>query len=55
LHAFSLFLGMALGPVVYGWMIPAAGAAASFIGGGAVVLIAALLIAANVQEPRKAA
>jgi predicted MFS family arabinose efflux permease len=55
LHAFSLFLGMAVGPVAYGWMIPAAGAAASFIGGGAVVLTAALLIAANVKEPRKAA
>jgi predicted MFS family arabinose efflux permease len=48
LHAFSLFMGMALGPVVYGLMIPALGAAVSVSLGGLVVLVAAWLIAGKV-------
>jgi predicted MFS family arabinose efflux permease len=52
LHAFSLFLGMALGPVIYGLMIPHLGAAISLFFGGAVVLAAALLIAARIPISR---
>ena len=37
LHAFSFFLGQAVGPIAYGAALPALGAATSF-GGGAVIL-----------------
>jgi predicted MFS family arabinose efflux permease len=50
LHAFSLFIGMALGPAVYGLMIPALGAALSVTLGGVVVLAAAWLIAGKVAR-----
>jgi predicted MFS family arabinose efflux permease len=39
LHAFSFFLGQALGPIVYGAAIPAVGGGLSF-GAGALVLVA---------------
>jgi predicted MFS family arabinose efflux permease len=37
LHAFSFFLGQAVGPIAYGAALPVLGAATSF-GGGAVIL-----------------
>jgi predicted MFS family arabinose efflux permease len=52
LHAFSLFLGMALGPLFYGLTIPHLGAAVSLFLGGLVVLAAALLIAARIPASR---
>ncbi len=52
LHAFSLFLGMALGPLFYGLTIPYLGAAVSLLIGGLVVLAAALLIAARIPVSR---
>ncbi|MCA3564945.1 MAG: MFS transporter [Methylocystis sp.] len=52
LHAFCLFLGMAIGPVVYGQAIPLLGAPLSLVLGGIGVLAAALLLAAKVQRPR---
>jgi predicted MFS family arabinose efflux permease len=45
LHAFSLFLGMALGPVIYGAAIPALGASIAVLIGGALVMAAGLAIA----------
>jgi predicted MFS family arabinose efflux permease len=52
LHAFSLFLGMALGPVFYGLTIPHLGAAISLFLGGSAVLAAALLIASRIPIAR---
>jgi len=52
LHAFSLFFGMALGPLVYAIAIPLIGAPAAVATGGAIVLVAAFMIAAKVQRPR---
>ena len=37
LHAFSFFMGQALGPIVYGIALPGVGAAASLAGGAAVL------------------
>ncbi len=37
LHAFSFFMGQALGPIVYGIALPGVGAAASLAAGGAVL------------------
>jgi predicted MFS family arabinose efflux permease len=37
LHAFSFFLGQALGPVVYGLALPSAGAPISLVGGAAIL------------------
>jgi predicted MFS family arabinose efflux permease len=48
LHAFSLFFGMALGPVVYGAAIPLIGASAAVLLGGALVMAAGLVIAGRV-------
>jgi predicted MFS family arabinose efflux permease len=48
LHAFSLFAGMALGPVIYGLAIPALGAPVAVLMGAAVVTAAGLAIAARV-------
>lgn len=45
LHAFSFFLGQALGPIVYGAALPALGAPASLAGGAAI--LAATGIAAS--------
>jgi predicted MFS family arabinose efflux permease len=52
LHAFSLFLGMALGPVIYGLLIPGIGAPLAVSAGGLMVLAAALLIAARIPVSR---
>jgi predicted MFS family arabinose efflux permease len=52
LHAFSLFLGMALGPVIYGLLIPAIGAPLAVSLGGAANLAAAIVTAAKFQRPR---
>jgi predicted MFS family arabinose efflux permease len=52
LHAFSLFLGMAIGPIIYGQAIPLLGAPISLVLGGIGVLISALLVATKVQRPR---
>lgn len=54
LHAFSLFLGMALGPVIYGFAIPRIGAPAAVVLGGAFVLAAALMIAGRAARSRPA-
>jgi predicted MFS family arabinose efflux permease len=54
LHAFSLFIGMALGPLFYGLTIPHLGAAISLFLGGSIVLAAALIIAARIPVSRKA-
>jgi predicted MFS family arabinose efflux permease len=48
LHAFSLFLGMAAGPVVYGALIPLIGAPAAVVFGGSIVAAAGFVIAARV-------
>jgi predicted MFS family arabinose efflux permease len=48
LHAFSLFLGMAIGPLVYGAAIPLLGAPLSLLIGGALVMAAGFVIAARV-------
>jgi predicted MFS family arabinose efflux permease len=45
LHAFSLFLGMALGPALYGLAIPWLGAPLSVLVGGSVILAAGWAIA----------
>ena len=37
LHAFSFFMGQALGPIVYAIALPGVGAAASLAGGAAVL------------------
>jgi predicted MFS family arabinose efflux permease len=37
LHAFSFFLGQALGPIVYGLALPSAGAPISLVGGAAIL------------------
>ncbi len=50
LHAFSLFLGMAFGPVVYGVAIPLLGASWSAVLGGVVVLAAGALVSAKVRD-----
>ncbi len=47
LHAFSLFLGMALGPVFYGAAIPWIGAPAAVLIGGALVAAAGFAVAAR--------
>ncbi len=47
LHAFSLFLGMALGPAIYGFAIPRMGAPLAVVVGGALVLAAALMVTAQ--------
>lgn len=49
LHAFCLFLGMALGPVLYGLAIPALGAPLAVLLGGAGVMAAGLAVAARVR------
>jgi predicted MFS family arabinose efflux permease len=54
LHAFSLFLGMALGPVIYGVAIPLIGAPAAVLIGGASVLAAAFMIARKVDAQKVA-
>jgi predicted MFS family arabinose efflux permease len=51
LHAFSLFLGMALGPVFYGLTIPHIGAPWAVSLGGLMVLLAGLATAAKFQRP----
>ena len=43
LHAFSFFLGQALGPMAYGVALPLAGATISLLGGAAVLAVAGLL------------
>ncbi len=48
LHAFSLFFGMALGPLVYGIAIPLVGAPAAVTVGGLFVMAAAFIIASRV-------
>jgi predicted MFS family arabinose efflux permease len=48
LHAFSLFLGMALGPVVYGATIPLLGAPVAVLLGGAIVMVAGLIVSERV-------
>jgi predicted MFS family arabinose efflux permease len=49
LHAFSLFLGMALGPVLYGLAIPWLGAPLAVLIGGAVVMAWAFAIAGRAR------
>ena len=39
LHAFSFFLGQAIGPIVYGAALPAFGATASFAGGAVILAV----------------
>ena len=50
LHAFSLFFGMALGPVYYGFAIPAIGAPAAVTIGGFVVLAAAFAVTSQISR-----
>ena len=50
LHAFSFFMGQALGPIVYGIALPGVGAAAS-LAGGAAVLAATGLAASKLLGP----
>jgi predicted MFS family arabinose efflux permease len=52
LHAFSFFLGQALGPMVYGVALPLAGATLS-LAGGAAVLAATGLLASVMLRPRQ--
>ena len=52
LHAFSFFLGQALGPMVYGLALPLAGATLS-LAGGAAVLAATGLLASMLLRPRQ--
>ena len=52
LHAFSFFLGQALGPMVYGVALPLAGATTS-LAGGAAVLGATGLLASVLLRPRE--
>jgi predicted MFS family arabinose efflux permease len=52
LHAFSFFLGQALGPMVYGLALPLAGATLS-LAGGAAVLAATGLLASVLLRPRQ--
>lgn len=52
LHAFSLFLGMAVGPLIYGVTLGLIGASASLAAGGAVIMAAAYALAARLQRPR---
>jgi predicted MFS family arabinose efflux permease len=49
LHAFSLFLGMAIGPVIYGVAIPWLGAPLAVTLGGGIVMAAGLAIAARAR------
>jgi predicted MFS family arabinose efflux permease len=51
LHAFSFFLGQALGPVAYGVALPLAGATIS-LAGGASVLTATGILASVLLRPR---
>jgi predicted MFS family arabinose efflux permease len=51
LHAFSLFFGMALGPLFYGVMLPITGPFMAVSAGGFIVLLAAFLVAAKVHRP----
>jgi hypothetical protein len=46
LHAFSFFMGQALGPIVYGFSLPVLGAAPSLLA-GAIILIATGLTASR--------
>jgi predicted MFS family arabinose efflux permease len=48
LHAFSLFIGMAVGPVVYGLAIPWLGTPLAVISGGAIVAASGFAIARKV-------
>jgi MFS transporter, DHA1 family, inner membrane transport protein len=52
LHAFSFFLGQALGPMVYGVALPLAGATIS-LAGGAAVLAATGVLASVLLRPRQ--
>jgi predicted MFS family arabinose efflux permease len=52
LHAFSLFFGMAIGPLFYGFALPRIGAPLAVTLGGAAVLAAALLISAEVARKK---
>ncbi len=52
LHAFSLFFGMALGPLFYGLAIPRIGASTAIIIGGLFVMAAAFLMASQVARRR---
>ena len=51
LHAFSFFMGQALGPMVYALALPLAGATLS-LAGGAAVLAATGLLASMLLRPR---
>jgi MFS transporter, DHA1 family, inner membrane transport protein len=51
LHAFSFFLGQALGPMVYGVALPLAGAPISLAGGGVVLAVTGIL-ASMLLRPR---
>lgn len=50
LHAFFFFLGQAIGPVVYGRVIPTLGAPAAITGAAAIILLLGLAIAAGFQR-----
>ncbi len=52
LHAFSLFFGMALGPLFYGFAIPRIGASTAIIVGGVLVMAAAFVMASQVARRR---
>ncbi len=52
LHAFSLFIGMAVGPLFYGAMIPLLGAPIAVAVGGAIVMGAGILVALKVARAR---
>jgi predicted MFS family arabinose efflux permease len=54
LHAFSLFFGMALGPLFYGFAIPLLGAPIAVTIGGLCVMAAAFVIAAQVARKQAA-
>ena len=51
LHAFSFFMGQALGPIVYGIALPGVGAAASLAGGAAVLAAIGLAQAPRATVP----
>jgi predicted MFS family arabinose efflux permease len=51
LHAFSFFLGQALGPVVYGIALPLLGATLSLAGGAAILMVTGLLASKLLGAP----
>ena len=53
LHAFSFFMGQALGPMVYGLTLPFIGATASFLLGAAVLVTTGMIASRLLRPPRR--